>query len=93
MDFDLAFPSIQIRKPNRWSSANNVSSYGRRALEPECSLLGRLHKVISFSLLCLNGFLRPLHSDSGGEPLSSIQDQDPYLERLLSALHDKKKDE
>ena len=86
MDFDLVFPSTPVRKPNGRSFAKNVSSFGRYAIEAECSLLGRLHKVISLSLLCFNTWLRPSKSDSKGEPLSAIQEQDPYLERLLIAL-------
>jgi hypothetical protein len=56
----------------------------------KCVLAGSLRRIITLSLHCFNGWLKPLLVPSRKEPLSSVQDHDPYLESLLIALHDQK---
>ena len=49
-----------------------------------------LHRIITLSLECWNTWLRPLLPRSRKAEVSSVQDQDPYLESLLRALHSHK---
>ena len=54
------------------------------------ALAESLHRIVTLSLLCFNGWLKPLLVRSRKEPVSSIQEHDPYLESLLIALHGRK---
>jgi hypothetical protein len=49
-----------------------------------------LHRIIASSLDFLGGTLKPLLSHPGKETFIAVQDRDPYLERLLLALHGRK---
>ena len=54
------------------------------------ALAGNLHRIVTLSLHCFNGWLQPLLVHSRKEPVSSVQEHDPYLESLLIALHGRK---
>jgi len=56
----------------------------------KCGLATNLRMIIAVSLLCFNGWLKPLLPHSRNEMLSPVQDCDPYLIGLLMALHGQK---
>ncbi len=54
------------------------------------AVVKNLHRIVASSLDFLGGTLRPFLSYSGKETFIAVQDRDPYLERLLLALHGRK---
>jgi len=49
-----------------------------------------LHRIITLSLECFNAWLSPLLPRSRNAAVAPVQEQDPYVESLLRALHGQK---
>lgn len=85
---DAAQVSELIRQtPFSTDSSKIISFFDGHERRSKRALAQSLHRIVTLSLLCFNGWLKPLLVHSGKEPVSSVQEHDPYLESLLIALH------
>jgi len=73
-------------------SSEMISFFHGHDKRSKCGLAGSLHRIITLSFLCFNGWLKPVLDRSGKEPVSSVQEHDPYLESLLIALHGRERE-
>ena len=87
-----AAQASQVIRQTRYSkdSCGVISLFDGYAKRTTYSLVGCLHRIITLSLLCFNEWLKPLLIRPGKEPVSSVQEHDPYLESLLIALRGQK---
>ena len=85
---DLASPSELINAiPVKREQAEVIAPFDGQEKRSKCTVAESLHRIITLSLHCFNGWLRPLLPRSRKETVSYVQDHDPYLESLLIALH------
>ena len=88
---DVAQVSELIRQTSvNEDSSELISLFDVHERRSKCNLAGSLHRIITLSLVCFNGWLKPLLVHSRNEQVSSVQEHDPYLESLLIALHGRK---
>jgi hypothetical protein len=52
----------------------------------ECTVSGRIHKILTLAFICFDTWLRPLLSQAERQKLSPIQEYDPYVVDLLRYL-------
>lgn len=88
---DVAQVSELIKQtPVNGDSSKVISFFHGHEKPSKCALAGSLHRIVTVSLLCFNRWLKPVLVHSAKEPVSSVQEHDPYLESLLIALHGQK---
>ena len=88
---DVAQASELMRQTSvNGDSSEMISLFHGHEKRSKCALAGRLHRIITLSLLCFNRWLKPLLPRSRNETVSSVQEHDPYLESLLIVLHGQK---
>lgn len=88
---DVVQASELIRQtPLGRDSCKLISFFDGDETRSKRTLARSLHRIVTLSLLCFNRWLKPVLDRSGKEPVSSVQEHDPYLESLLIALHGQK---
>jgi len=87
----VAQKSESIRQtPFNRNSSEAIPFFHDSERPSQCAVVMSLHVIVTLSLRCFNGWLKPLLPHSQKETVSSVQDRDPYLESLLTTLHRKK---
>ena len=88
---DLAHFSELIKAiPFGRDHAKVISPFDGREKRSNYAVVESLHRIITLSLRCFNGWPKTLLSHSVKETVNLVQDRDPYLESLLIALHNRK---
>ncbi|HUJ88917.1 MAG TPA: hypothetical protein VLX12_01875 [Syntrophorhabdales bacterium] len=88
---DLAHFSELIKAiPFGRDHAKVISPFDGQEKRSNYAVLESLHRIITLSLRCFNGWPKTLLSHSVKETVNLVQDRDPYLESLLIALHNRK---
>ena len=88
MDLAQSYELTKVIPLNR--ECSDVTSFlCKRARLQKRGVARNLHRLISVTLGCCGGLLRFILPRRMQEPISSIQDRDPYLESLLMALRAK----
>ena len=52
----------------------------------ECTVSGRVHKILTLAFICFDTLIKPLFSQAERQNLSPIEEYDPYVVGLLQCL-------
>ena len=84
------FSELMNGKPLGRDRAKVISPYDWHGKGSKCAVAERLHTIVVSLLESFSWVLKPLFRHSVKETVSLVQDRDPYLEGLLTALHGRK---